>query len=54
MTNHAMLDGRKAEILLVEDNLGDELLAMRAFKNGMVETALWIFLKNALQIPHSL
>ena len=33
-------EGRKAEILLIEDNLGDELLAMRAFKNSPVETIL--------------
>ena len=32
-----MLNGRKAEILLVEDNLGDELLALRAFRNGRIE-----------------
>lgn len=36
MADHVILDGRKAEILLVEDNLGDELLALRAFRNGKV------------------
>ncbi len=36
MADHVILDGRKAEILLVEDNLGDELLALRAFRNGRI------------------
>jgi len=40
MTNPTMPEGRRAEILLIEDNLGDELLAMRAFKNSSVETIL--------------
>jgi CheY-like chemotaxis protein len=35
-----MLDGRKAEILLIEDNMGDELLTVRAFKNGSIETII--------------
>ena len=29
-------EGRKAEILLVEDNIGDELLALRAFRNSRI------------------
>lgn len=29
--------GRKAEIMFVEDNHGDELLALRAFRNGQIE-----------------
>lgn len=36
MADHVILDGRKAEILLVEDNLGDELLALSVFRNGRV------------------
>lgn len=29
--------GRKAEIMFVEDNHGDELLALRAFRSGQIE-----------------
>ena len=36
MTDQITLEGRNAEILLVEDNLGDELLALRAFKNARI------------------
>ncbi len=42
MTEHMQGNGRKAEILLIEDNLGDELLAMRAFKNSDVEIVLTV------------
>lgn len=37
MTNPVIPDGRRAEILLVEDNIGDELLALRAFKSSKIE-----------------
>jgi len=37
VTNLIVSDGRKAEILLIEDNLGDELLALRAFKSSKIE-----------------
>ncbi len=36
MTEQGTFEGRRAEILLVEDNLGDELLALRAFKNSRI------------------
>ena len=37
MTNPTILGGRRAEIMLVEDNLGDEILAVRAFRTGTIE-----------------
>ncbi len=37
LTNPVIARGRKAEILLIEDNLGDELLALRAFKSSKID-----------------
>ena len=40
MANLLIREGRPAEILLVEDNRGDVLLASRAFRDGQIENHL--------------
>lgn len=40
MANVLIREGRPAEILLVEDNRGDVLLASRAFRDGQIENHL--------------
>jgi CheY-like chemotaxis protein len=40
MSNLLIREGRPAEILLVEDNRGDVLLASRAFRDGQIENHL--------------
>ena len=40
MANLLIREGRPAEILLVEDNRGDVLLASRAFRDGQIENRL--------------
>ena len=40
MANLLIREGRPAEILLVEDNRGDVLLASRAFRDGHIENHL--------------
>ncbi|MGZ3298209.1 MAG: response regulator [Asticcacaulis sp.] len=42
MTNLLIREGRPAEIMLVEDNPGDVLLATRAFRDGEIENRLTI------------
>ena len=37
MTELPNFQGRKAEIMLIEDNRGDELLALRAFRAGKID-----------------
>ena len=52
MANLLIREGRPAEILLVEDNRGDVLLASRAFRDGQIENHLNIATtaEEALQI----
>ncbi|ESQ87152.1 chemotaxis protein CheY [Asticcacaulis sp. AC460] len=42
MSNLLIREGRAAEILLVEDNRGDVLLASRAFKEAQIENNLTV------------
>jgi len=37
VTERPIRHGRKAEIMLIEDNRGDELLALRAFRAGKID-----------------
>ncbi len=52
MANLLIREGRPAEILLVEDNRGDVLLASRAFRDGQIENHLNIATtaEEALQV----
>ena len=52
MANLLIREGRPAEILLVEDNRGDVLLASRAFRDGQIENHLSIATtaEEALQV----
>ncbi len=52
MSNLLIREGRPAEILLVEDNRGDVLLASRAFRDGQIENHLNIATsaEEALQV----
>lgn len=42
MANLLIREGRSAEIMLVEDNRGDAMLASRAFKNAQIENRVTI------------